>query len=78
MGDKGFMLIELLVWCLIIALVVLIALGVQEERKQKLEFIEYCQTKGFTKDDCKWEWKRMRNGNKSDGFVFVPMPLMGG
>jgi len=76
MGDKGFMLIELLVWCLIIALVVLIALGVQEERKQKLEFIEYCQTKGFTKDDCKWEWKRMKNGERSNSTLIMPISII--
>ena len=76
MGDKGFMLIELLVWCLIIALVVLIVLGVKEERKQEIEFIEYCQTKGFTKDDCKWEWKRMKNGERSNSTLIMPISII--
>jgi len=73
MGDKGF---ELFVWCLIIALVVLIVLGVKEERKQEIEFIEYCQTKGFTKDDCKWEWKRMKNGERSNSTLIMPISII--
>lgn len=36
---------------------------IKEDEKQS--FIYYCMSKGNTQEDCKWEYKRFKNGQHS-------------
>ena len=47
---------------LILMIIPIAFVGMAQEHK---EFMEYCIEQGNTEQDCKWEWKRMQNGNKT-------------
>jgi len=61
-----------LIAIIIIAIVITIFLDAGNRKEEKLEFIEYCQSKGNSQDDCKWEWKRLENGERSN-LIFIKM-----
>jgi len=36
-----------------------------ETTNDRLDFMKYCEQKGYSAEDCRWEWKRMSNGQRS-------------
>lgn len=82
MDKKGLVLIEVIVIAIIVFLSVTVIINgimnVKKGNKEEFEFIEYCQSKGNTKEDCKWEWKRMMNDGKSDSIIIMPIPMVMG
>lgn len=64
------------------AVLVFILYAVNSDTKKNMaerkEFMAYCTQKGYSGEDCKWEWKRIENGKKSDTFVIIPMFFGGG
>jgi len=49
--------------------------GIKAERIEKAEFMAYCQSKGNNAEDCKWEYKRFKNGQKTNTII-MPMPIL--
>lgn len=70
--QTGFTFIELAIVICIIGILIALFVTLDSEKNEKAEFIEYCQTKGNTAEDCKWEWKRIKNGEKSN-MIIVPV-----
>ena len=42
--------------------------------EDKQQFLDYCQSKGLTAQDCKWEWVRMEKGGSSQFILILPPP----
>jgi prepilin-type N-terminal cleavage/methylation domain-containing protein len=72
---KDFTLIELLIVIWIIGILAWVFLQFGNKEKERVEFMEYCQSKGSTAEDCKWEWKRLKNGEKADTMFIIPLPM---
>ena len=69
----GFTLIEVMIVVLIIGVLAAVVIGAKGQKNEQQEFMEYCKSKGGTEQDCKWEWKRLKNGEKSRTMLFIPM-----
>lgn len=47
----------------------------QNDVAEKAEFMEYCTSKGYDERDCKWEYQRIKNGQRSN---VIMMPIFMG
>lgn len=46
----------------------------QADMSERAEFITYCTNKGHSQQDCKWEYKRLENGQRP----IIIMPIITG
>jgi hypothetical protein len=70
---KGVCFIEFMIVICIVVIIVLFFTSHFDSKDEKIEFIKYCKTKGYTDEDCKWEWRRLKNGDKSRIMLIMPM-----
>jgi hypothetical protein len=47
----------------ILATIFIIWLVAIHAPRERAEFMEYCQSKGYSEQDCRWEYKRMESRN---------------
>ena len=64
-------------WVIMIVIALLIAellAQIPKEIQEKAEFMSYCSSKGLSDEDCRFEWKRIKNGQDSSMIIF-PMVI---
>ena len=57
----------------VLAIIIFIAIY-RHPSEDKQQFLDYCQSKGLTAQDCKWEWVRMEKGGSSQFILILPPP----
>lgn len=57
---------ELVIMALTAFLILAMLYKIPQDNQKKAEFMSYCSSKGLTNDDCRWEWERIKNGERSD------------
>ena len=57
---------ELVIMALTAFLILAMLYKIPQDNQKKAEFMSYCSSKGLTNDDCRLEWERIKNGERSD------------
>lgn len=72
MMDKELKVVILFSVVIILAFSTFVYFYIRHADAEKTEFMQYCLKKGYSEQDCKWEYKRMNNGNRNN-LIIMPM-----
>jgi len=65
---------ELVIMALTAFLILAMLYKIPQDNQKKAEFMSYCSSKGLSDEDCRFEWKRIKNGQDSSMIIF-PMVI---